>query len=145
MGMKYISASFLAILTLLSAAQAAENLRLPAEKLHGDGREYYINAWNYAFNHKKAGETYHWDSHSAKGDIVVGAQYVSKSQATCRNFSESFVIGAETGSNQGVACKRDDGKGWCKLKMEDARTCALEEPQGFVDKMVSDTQRWWVR
>ncbi len=151
---------YLLFLLLLPSEVFAENKNLtPNSELAGKQHIYYINVFNYVMDNIKAGESFHWDAGTGKGDIKVGEEYVSKSKAICRDFTETFEINNQTGKSNGAACKRDNSKSWCRLKDEDAHTCALEEPEGMTDKiidgventlgkgneMIRNTKDWWNR
>lgn len=93
---------------------------LPAEQ------KYHTQIFDYVMDYTKPGEPYPWQSYGGKGSIVADAVFISKSKASCRNFSESFTIGSEEGSYSGIACKRAGGDGWCILRPDQALTCAME-------------------
>lgn len=124
---------------LASQAPADGKDKLLYSGLNEYQRDYYFRVFDYTMDNIKAGKSYHWDARVAKGDIAVGEKYLSKSQSICRNFTEIFEVGKQAEKNEGVACKRNGGNGWCKLKYQDARTCALENPQNTTDKMLNDT------
>ena len=126
---------------LLSSQVFAENKKsTPYSDLTGKQRAYYINVFNYVMDNIKADESFHWDAGTGKGDIKVGKDYISKSKAVCRDFTETFEINNELGKSNGVACRRDNGNSWCRLKKEDAHTCVLEEPQGITDKIINNVE-----
>lgn len=130
----------------------------PADLLDGSQREYYQRVFNHIMENHKDEKPYEWKSGAEKGSIRVSKQYISKSKSLCRNFAESFVVDGEAGQYEGVACKRE-GKGWCRLKSEDALTCALEQSEDITDKIMRDadgavdkgnefirnTKDWWNR
>ncbi len=150
---------FLFLLLLPVHVFAASKNLTPNSGLTGKQQLYYINVFNYVMDNIKVGESFHWDAGTGKGDIKVGEEYVSKSKAICRDFTETFEINNEAGKSQGAACKRDNNNGWCRLKNEDAHTCLLEEPAGITDKiidsvedtlgksneMIRNTKDWWNR
>lgn len=111
----------------------------PADSLAGEQRIYYLRIFNYVMENNTDNKPYEWKTGAAKGSIRVSKQYTSKSKALCRNFSESFFIDGETKKYEGAACKRDENKGWCRLRNGDAHTCALEEPEDTMDKIMRDT------
>lgn len=151
---------FLLCLLLMPASLWAETyVGSPANLLAGNQREYYQRIFNYVMENYKDEKPYEWKSGAEKGSILVSKQYISKSKSLCRNFSESFVVNGEAGKYEGVTCKREGNNGWCRLKNDNARTCALEEPEGTVDKIMRDadgamdksnefirnTKDWWNR
>lgn len=141
--MKKISLITVLLLLQPSIIMAEEFTVSPAELLRGEQRNYYYGVFNYAMNTTKADGVYHWDMKSKeniRGDIRIGKTYTSKSESSCRNFSESFAIGKNTGKNAGIACLRDDQQSWCILKESDAHTCALENPQTPLDKVIDQTK-----
>lgn len=98
----------------------------------------------------KEGNSFKWNVSVGNGEIFVGKIYLSKSKSMCRDFKEIFAIGENKGKIEGVSCKRDGNNGWCRLKKENAHTCALEEPQGFFDQITNDfestvnqSSEWW--
>lgn len=125
---------------LLPASAWAGEKTTPYNGLTGKQHEYYLRVFDYTMDNIPAEKPFHWDAITASGNIRVSEKYISKSQASCRNFSETFVINNIQGADEGVACKRD-GKGWCRLKNENAHTCALEEPQGITDKILGDVDK----
>jgi hypothetical protein len=155
--MKIISYLCLFLLTISNSAWAADKTT-PSNGLAGKQLNYYLRVFDYTMDNMEAGKSFHWDAGTASGNIRVSEEYISKSKATCRNFTETFIIDNIAGTSEGAACKRD-GKGWCRLKNEDAHTCALEEPQGFTDRflngmdrtigsskeMMRNTRDWWNR
>lgn len=138
---------------------AVESNTTPSDELEGKQRDYYLRVFNYTMDNSKDNKAYHWETGAAKGDIRVSKEYISKSKSLCRNFTETFKIDGQVGKSEGAACKRDGNNGWCRLKHEDAHTCALEEPQGVADKLMNDaegalgkgnemirnTKDWWNR
>mgnify|MGYP001591778159 FL=1 len=148
-------------LLLLALPAFAEDSNITTEnELTGKQRIYYIRVFNYTMDNIKANESFHWDAIPNKGDIHVGEEYISKSKALCRDFTETFEINKKAEKRSGTACKRDGNNGWCKLKNTDkASTCALEEPQGITDKVINNiestlgtggemlrnTKDWWGR
>ncbi len=149
----------LLILSLPFQAMARGSYLNPSTELSGKQREYYIKTFNYAMNNVKDEKPYQWKVGTAKGEIRIGKEYISKSKSLCRNFTETFVIDDQTGTSEGAACKRDGNNGWCRLKNTDAHTCALEEPEGTFEKFTNDaegtldkgneiirnTKDWWNR
>lgn len=107
-----------------------------------EARAYYTDAFNRAMDTTAPDATYSWDAHTAKGSIRTGARFVSKSRATCRPYSESYAVGKTSGTNEGIACKRDANEGWCRLKQGNALTCALEHTQDPVEKTLGDVKSW---
>ncbi|MEQ1789450.1 MAG: hypothetical protein ABL857_03295, partial [Rickettsiales bacterium] len=99
---------------------------------------YYFNIFYYTMDNIKAGESFHWESGTAKGDIRVGKKYTSKSKVVCRNFIETFTVKGKAGRSEGAACKRSGNDGWCRLKHEDVHNCALEPPRTTTDKILND-------
>ena len=146
------------LLVLPTGLWAAE-IESPADELKGNQREYYIRIFNYVMDNIKDDKPYHWKSGTGEGDIRVSKEYTSKSKSLCRNFTETFVIANQAERSAGVACKRNGNSGWCRLKNEDAHTCAFEAPQNLTDQLmedadgvvnkgneiIRDTQGWWNR
>lgn len=89
-------------------------------------KAYYIQSFNHAMSHYLNGQTYAWESYNSKGTITPKDTYVSKSKSLCRNYVEEFTIGTYSGKQQGVTCKRNGKAGWCRLKPDNAETCAME-------------------
>lgn len=97
---------------------------LPAEQ------EYYRQSFDYTMNHIEAGKPYEWASYSGSGTIVPGALFVSKSKSSCREFSEAFTVGGVADKREGIACRREGREGWCRLRKDQAQTCAMEARGG---------------
>ncbi len=119
-------------------AVAEEKSINPAKELTGNQREYYVKIFNYVMEHVKPPEAFNWNSSVAKGNIKAGEEYLSKSKAQCRDFTETFEISGQLGRSEGTACKRDGNNGWCRISGENPRTCALENPEGITDKIMND-------
>lgn len=130
--MRYIFIAFAAL--GISSAHAAP----PAAGLSDAEQEYYEKVFDYAMGTVKPGETYKWESYGGKGEIAPGENFVSKSKAVCRNFTESYAIGGKQGKADGIACRREGREGWCRLKEGNALTCALEETASDMQKRLKD-------
>ena len=100
--------------------------------LNDTERHYYSLVFNYAMNNVSDDKPYDWQSHSGNGSIRISKAYISKSGYICRNFSESYLVLGTEGVSQGVACKRGGNGGWCRLRLNDALTCAMEPPANGV-------------
>lgn len=101
---------------------------------------YYKQVFDYTMAVTKPGEKYEWQSYNGNGYLKPDVSFISKSGATCRNFSEEYTIGVSKGYAEGVACKRDGKDGWCRLKKIDAMTCAMERAESFFDYTVNTVQ-----
>lgn len=97
-----------------------------ATRLSAAEREYYRQSFDYTMEHIEAGKHYEWASHSGKGIITPGSSFVSKSKSTCREFSERFTVGGAEEMREGIACRREGREGWCRLRKDQALTCAME-------------------
>lgn len=115
-----------AIIILLFAAPVFAAAVSPLYNLSDAEKSYYDKVFVYTMDNIKAGDKYDWASYSGKGSLKVSESYVSKSGSTCRNFDESFTVQGQSGGGKGVACKRAGDDGWCKLKPDNALTCAME-------------------
>jgi hypothetical protein len=128
---------FLIFLVLPAAAFAAERPTVSVEKLIAAmdeaERSYYFQAFDYSMEVLKPDEKYEWKSYNSSGYIQTGQPFV-RNDTVCRNFRE-YVSNKNmySMSSEGVGCKRLGRAGWCKLKKDEMRTCALEAPQGPVD------------
>lgn len=100
----------------------------PAKLLTGSQLEDYLRVFNYVIETYKDEKPYKWRAGSASGSILVGPEYISKDDATCRTFSEGYVLAGKAGQAQGVACRKEDNTGWCRLTYDDARTCDPKKP-----------------
>lgn len=133
----------LLLLTCLGAPTYAAALDDSALKLLGDSeKSYYDLVFNYTMDAIKADGKYSWQSYGGHGTISVSDSYVSKSGATCRNFAETFTVQGVVGENEGVGCKRVGYDGWCKLRMSDARTCAMEPNSTVVEDKLRDAREY---
>jgi hypothetical protein len=129
---------FLVVIALLPFLAMADGDNFsPTKELSGERAEYYVNSFNYTMETAKANIAHDWKTNGAVGKIIASEKYLSKSQSVCRNYTESFEIDGKKNTNLGVACKRTNDVGWCRMKADDAHTCAIEKPQGTVDKMLS--------
>lgn len=106
---------------------------LPSAQLSEAEIVYYQQVYDYTMAVTKPDEPYAWQTYSSEGSITAGKIFVSKSGATCRNFSEQFRVNEVKGTAEGVACKRDGKEGWCRLKTADALTCAMESPANIIE------------
>ncbi|MFO0390216.1 MAG: hypothetical protein ACK502_10950 [Alphaproteobacteria bacterium] len=88
---------------------------------------YYLQSFDYAMGMMPDGQPHTWESYNGKGTIAPRQLYASKSKANCRQFSENFTIGGYSGTQEGIACKRQGKDGWCRIKTGNPETCALEE------------------
>lgn len=96
-------------------------------------KEYYIKVFDYAMTTAPDNTPYEWKSSDFNnGSIVANVSFTSKSSARCRRFKERFAIGKTRGEHEGIACKRVGNAGWCRLKLTDALTCALEKSGSYV-------------
>lgn len=118
-------------------AFSAEDNVLPTNNLSGERAEFYVNSFNSAMENSKVNVARDWKMVGAVGKIIASEKYLSKSKSICRNYTESFEIYGKKNTNSGVACKRTNDVGWCRMKADDAHTCAIEKSQGAVDKMLS--------
>jgi hypothetical protein len=98
---------------------------------------YYQLVFDYTMNYTVGGSSYDWEMHAGNGIISVSNAYISKSGALCRNFSESFSVRGQSGSGEGVACKRKGAEGWCKLRTDQAATCAMEPAPNALATMMN--------
>ena len=89
-------------------------------------KAYYIQMFNHAMSHVHDGQRYAWESYNSKGAFKPSNTYASKSKSLCRRFTEDYTIGQHSGTQEGVTCKRKGKAGWCRLKIGDAETCAME-------------------
>ncbi len=105
----------------------------PLAQLSGIDQEYYRQVFDYTMTAVTAGESYSWQAPSGKGAITVADIYQSKSGSVCRTFSERISVHGKESLADGIACSREGGKGWCRLKKGQAETCALEEPPTVID------------
>lgn len=121
--MKYIVFATTLLFSSLPAMAADDGLLL---RLPPPEQEYHTQLFDYALNYTNQGESYVWHSYGGDGTITAEAPFVSKSKATCRNFTESYTIGGMKGARSGIACKRGGEEGWCVLRPTDALTCAME-------------------
>lgn len=97
---------------------------LPTKELTGSQLEHYNRVFNNVMTNHKTNKPYKWRTGTASGSISVSEEYTSKSQSSCRNFTEGYVLNGKRGQAQGVACRYDDNnKNWCRLSYEDFRTC----------------------
>jgi len=117
-----------ALLLLLTASPCLAAASSPLALLASPEQSYYEKVFVYTMEVTKPGEKYDWAGYTGKGSISVEAPFVSKSGATCRNFSETFTVQGQPGNGKGIGCKRAGAEGWCKLKPGNALTCAMEQP-----------------
>ncbi|MEQ1705881.1 MAG: hypothetical protein ABL867_07930 [Rickettsiales bacterium] len=110
-------------------AQVPARVVLTADLLTGQQREDYLRIFNNVMETHKTDKPYKWRTGSASGNILVSSEYISKDDSVCRTFSEGYVINGKAGQAQGVVCRKDDKKEWCRLTYEDARTCNPKEPE----------------
>lgn len=134
--MKNVSTIYLVLFLLSSPVLAgASGDRPPHLALTDYNRDYYLKVFDYTMDNVAAGKSYHWDAKVMSGDIAVSEKYISNSKVVCRDFSEIFTAGGKSGKSEGIACKRKDDSGWCRLNRGDAMTCAFES-QSTTDKLL---------
>jgi hypothetical protein len=112
----------------------------PLANLSDAERSYYEQMFDYTMEAIGSDGSYQWQTYSANGTVTVGGSFVSKSKAKCRKFKEVFTVTGQNGSDEGVACKREKGDGWCRLKTSNAYTCAMEPPGNIVDEKMRDAE-----
>jgi hypothetical protein len=134
-----------ALLLLTAIGMPASAVALddsPLKLLESSERAYYDLVFNYTMDAIRADGKYSWQSYGGQGTISVSDSYISKSGATCRNFAEIFTVQGVAGENEGVGCKRVGYDGWCKLRMTDARTCAMEPNSTIVEDKLRDAREY---
>jgi hypothetical protein len=94
-------------------------------------QDYYVQVFDYTMSSIPAGQSYDWKSTSANGTISPDETFTSKSDYTCRKYKETIVMGGQEKHDEGSACKRKGQNGWCRLKENEADTCALEKPSSI--------------
>jgi len=102
----------------------------PLVGLPSQEQNYYEEVFNYTMDNIQPDSHFDWKTYDAEGSIGVAKPFISKSGYTCRNFTENYTVTStnQTGNDTGIACKRAEREGWCKLKISDALTCAMENP-----------------
>lgn len=110
-------------------------------------RDYYELAFSYALGAVDDNVAYKWKSSASSGSVTPGKRFTTDKNVECRSFSESYVLYGNQGTTTGYGCKRQGHEGWCKLKIGDALTCALEAPDsvyGSAEKKASRvvTESW---
>lgn len=134
--MRFIILFFLFLLSPVASTLAgASSNKPPNVALTGYGHDYYLKVFDYTMDNIAAGKSYHWDAKVMSGDIAVSDKYISNSKVVCRDFSEIFTADGKTGKSEGIACKRKNADGWCRLNRGDAQTCAFES-QSTTDKLL---------
>jgi len=96
--------------------------------------EYLEKSFDYAMDNMKQGEYLDWSAAAVNGRISVGNVYQSKQKATCRNYIEIARTYEAQKVESGIACKRTSKDGWCRLKVNDAESCALELVESPITK-----------
>ncbi|MDX1974238.1 MAG: hypothetical protein SFT92_01035 [Rickettsiales bacterium] len=91
-------------------------------------KEYYVRIFDYTMDYVQGGQSYAWQTHGGKGDIAVEEPFTSKSKTLCRKYKEQLIIANKQTTIAGIACKRQGRDGWCRLKEDNALTCAMEKP-----------------
>lgn len=122
---------------LLAVAPAHAKSQASSLSLLSDAeRSYYDQIFGYTMDNTEAGKRYEWASYSGHGSIHVDDIFVSKSGYPCRPYSETFKVQDIDGAYRGIACKRQGKDGWCRLKPNNANTCAMED-KSFMFSMPS--------
>lgn len=103
----------------------------PLAQLSNVEKQYYQQIFDYTMEAVKPGGSYGWESAGNSGTISVSKNFLSKSGSNCRIFNERFFINGVEGNDSGVGCKREGREGWCRLRKQDALTCAMENPGGI--------------
>lgn len=131
--MRYVHTALLYLFVSFPAYALSGGL----EYLPDAEQAYYNQIFDYTMDNIKAGEGYSWKSQNGQGTIDVEENFTSKSGYNCRPFRESIDVGGQKKNQRGVGCKREGRPGWCKLKPDNAMTCALEESSALLDKNMS--------
>jgi len=100
----------------------------PLNGLSEAEQSYHDKVFDYTMDTVNPDNKYDWASYSGNGSIKVGKPFISKSSANCREFTEDYTVQGTEGKSKGYGCKRAGGNGWCRLKSDEALTCALEQP-----------------
>lgn len=137
---KFVLAALITTLALPGPAVALDDS--PLQLLSKAEKRYYDLVFNYVMETIKPNSKYNWESYSGNGMLTVSEVYVSKSGATCRNFVETFAVHGVIGDNEGVGCKRVGTEGWCKLKLDNALTCAMEPSSNPVEETLRDAKEF---
>ncbi len=138
MGKKVLLLVFMAVLPATAFATTQENRPgISIERLLAAmdevERTYYFQSFDYAMEEMKKDEKFEWKSYDSSGYFQVGMPFV-RNDTVCRSFREYIVNNKMYAmSSEGVGCKRLGRDGWCKLKKDDMRTCAMEAPQGAAE------------
>lgn len=105
----------------------------PFTLLNDAEQDYYLKSFDYALDTLKNDAIYEWRTATSEGAIRAGKRFVSKSNATCRSFSETYSLSGISGKMSGFGCKREGKDGWCKLREGNMLSCAFESPQTVFD------------
>lgn len=118
------------ILSFLVFISSSTSWANPVNMLEDHDRDYYIRIFDYVMEYSTNANPYPWKANQGTGTISVGRKYMSKQNVICRDFYESYLINKQAGTARGAGCKREKDKGWCKIRENDPRTCALENRTG---------------
>lgn len=100
-----------------------------------DAEVIYIDkSFDYAMDNLKEGEHADWSTAGVNGRISVGQLFKSKLKADCRNYVEIARTYDAQKTESGVACKRHDEEGWCRLPTKVPQSCALEVTESSITK-----------
>ncbi len=124
--------------TIVSSATPPSYISTPPG-LTNPEQSYYELSFNYAMDTVPEDKVYEWKTYSGDGSFRISKAYVSPSGYLCRNFSEAYRVQGKIGSGQGAACKRNGDTGWCKLRLDNALTCAMEPPGNTVASVARNT------
>jgi surface antigen len=105
----------------------------------------YSAEYHYVMTYIPAGEPYLWknETETLFGKITAGTPYQSKNGVWCRPFEEVLVYHQEAQNIRGIACRRADGSGWCKLRPESTPNCELGYNPTRLESFRQRIGRWF--
>lgn len=121
----------------LPASPKDGNSRFASDLLHRMSPmelQWYSRVFYHALQTLPSGQSHQWlyegGDNRMFGRITPGNIEKQGSGITCRAFEELLVVQSKAQRLNGIACQRAQG-GWCKLRLNSARTCEIQTPSGL--------------
>lgn len=90
--------------------------------------EYIEKSFDYAMDTLKPDEHFDWSVAGVNARISASSSFVSSQKADCRYYVEVMRTADDQRTENGIACKRTDEDGWCRVVGDNVpQSCALEK------------------
>ncbi len=130
----YIASSLFILLILWLVNKPIESNQQIAREFQDAEISYREKSFDYSMDNLKSGQFHDWAVAGVNGRIAAGDLYTSKQKISCRNYVEVSRTHEAQKVESGIACKRADKSGWCRVKIGDPESCALENTESALAK-----------